>query len=305
MSLTLKETDELICYDTRTSNVIYYEENEKKKNNITEHTGHLEVLPRKSTKSNENENVMVCSASGGGKSYFVRTYACNYKRLKPENQIFMITQSKEDNLPKQCKIFTDKMRFSDRTYADFLDVKYINAYEYFNREKELEEPNRKDYKNLTLYEADLRKYKKDMETLNIDITRDYKDCLIIFDDFIYFCGKNHKETKIIRQNIINMILQILNLGRKIGVSCIITSHLLYERKYNDLFQNIYSEINKFAFNPSNINLRQLSYVMKSYFGFDSSNIRKINKFDKHTHMVMYNKKPEFLLSENKIELIKI
>jgi len=281
MSLTTKETDTVCCFDLRTNHIIYYKKTDDKngtKDGITEFTGHLEVLPRKPNQAEENENVFVCGASGSGKTYLLRTYASNYKRLYPNNKIFMITQSKEDKLPENCRVFTSKMRDSSRTYAEFLDLQYINAYEYFKDKEE--------------------------EGHNIDITRDYNNCLIIFDDFIYFTGKNKKETATIKENIINMILQILNLGRKISVSCLITSHLLYDRKYNDLFQNIYSEINKFCFSPDSINFRQLSYILKVYFGFIGNELRRVKRFDENTHMVVYNKKPTFLLSENKLELLK-
>ena len=194
------------------------------------------------------------------------------------------------------------MRFSNRTYEDFLDINYINSYEYFNR-KEPEKPKMDNYENIEDYEDDLKKYENTINNLNIDITRDYKNCLVIFDDFIYMTGKNKNETKIMRENIINMILQILNLGRKLYISCLITSHLLYERRYNDLFQNIYAEVNKFVFPTKNINKRQLSYILKSYFGFENKNIRAINKYDSNSHMIIYNKHPEFIQSENKISLL--
>lgn len=280
MSLTLKETDTVCCFDLRINRVVYFEtkEDHKQKPVATEHRGHLEILPRKPNVGTENENIFVCGASGSGKTYVLRTYACNYKRLHPTNKIYMITQSKEEKLPDSCKVFTATMRDSKRTYAEFLDLQYIDAYTYF-------------------------KDKKDDEQV-LDITRDYKECLVIFDDFVYFAGKNKNETKTMRDNINLMILQILNLGRKIGVSCLITSHLLYDRKYNELFQNIYSEINKLCFSPDNINKRQLSYILKSYFSFNGLEIRRTFKFDDKTHMITYNKKPAFLLSENKIELME-
>lgn len=306
MSLTIKPTPIICCLDTRIGQVIYYDDSDKikKSNRNEEYDGHMEILPRNSIISQENENIFICGSSGSGKTYYIRQYATNYKLINPNNRIYMITQSSEHNLPKSCRVFTDDLRHTGKTYAEYLNIDYINAYEYFNK-KEVDMPDKSKYKNIEIFEKDLKKYEDDVKKMNIDITRDYSNCLIIFDDFIYMTGKNPKETKLMRENIINMILQILNLGRKISVSCMITSHLLYERRYNDLFQNIYSEINKFVFSPSNINKRQLSYVLKSYFGFRTEDIRHINGFDAKTHMLTYNKKPSFIMSENKIELFEL
>ena len=92
MSLTFKETENICCFDTRENKIIYYAE--KKKNNILEYEGHLEPMPRNPTTGKENETSFICGASGSGKTYYLRQYACNYKRLNPDNKIFMITQSK-------------------------------------------------------------------------------------------------------------------------------------------------------------------------------------------------------------------
>lgn len=299
MSLTLRETDNPCCIDMREEETIYFNE---KEGGIIEYEGHFEILPRKSKQSQENENIFICGSSGSGKTYYLRQYACNYKRINPDNKIYMITQSVEKNLPKECRVFTEKMKYSNMTYEEYLGINYINSYEYFNK-KEPTPPDKKNYKNIRLFDVDFRKYENDLNKMNIDITRDYKNSLIIFDDFIYMTGKNKKETQTMRENIMAMILQILNLGRKISVSCMITSHLLYERKFNELFQNVYNEVNKIVFSPSNVNKRQLAYVLKSYFGFDTTEIRMILRFDKNTHMITYNKRPEFIMSENKIKLL--
>lgn len=280
MTLTTKETEYPCCFDTRTNHVIYYDKEPKRPPIIDEYFGHLEVVPR-STKilGNENECVFVCGGSGSGKSHLIRQYASNYRRLYPDNDIFIITQSSEKNIDDRCRIFTADMR-NGRTYGEFLRLKSIDIYSYFN------DDNRE-------------------ELGVIDITRDFRDCLVIFDDFAYICGRNKKETTQIRENINAMISQILNLGRKLKVSCIVSSHLLYDRAYNSLFQSIYSECNKICFSYSNINRRQLSYVLKSYFGFEREELGLLARFDNNTHMIIFNKRPAFMLSENRLKLLDI
>jgi energy-coupling factor transporter ATP-binding protein EcfA2 len=272
MSLTIEPTQDICCYDRKIQRVIYRSENE---NGPKEYTGNLEVVPRKGLDKHfrngtlMNENVFVCGPSGCGKTTIVREYATNYHRINPTNKIYLITQSKEDNLPDFCRVWTAKMP-SGITYEKFLNIQYLD-FDYFKGNE------------------------------RIDVTADFLNALLIFDDFLYFEGENKKETELIRQRVCSTILQILNLGRKISCSAIITNHLLYDNHLNSMFQNLYSEINKFMFSTKS-NKRQLSYVLKTYIGFSNEEIKQIMNFDSRSHMITISKDPNFILSSNRILL---
>jgi len=270
-SLTTETTKDICCYDRSIKKVIYRQE----KKGTSTHNGNLEVIPRRGLDKDYhngelmNENVFVSGASGCGKTTIIREYATNYKRINPNNKVYLITQSREDNLPHYCRVWTAK-KSKGKTYEEYLKLEYID-FDYFK------------------------------DTERIDITQEYKDCLIIFDDFMYYMGDDKKETDHIRQRVVGMILQILNLGRKVSCSAIISSHLLYDRKMNELFQNIYCEINKFIFSVKS-NRRQLYYVLKTYMGLRNSEIEAIMKFDPHSHMLTLSKDPSFILSSGSIQL---
>lgn len=273
MSITTRTTKEIICFDRSINKVLYRSEDTLGPNS---HQGQLEILPKRGLDkdyrvgTNLSENILVVGSSGSGKTTAIREYATNYRKINPENQIFLVTQSKENNLPKFARVWTAP--YNDHlTYEQFLKLEYI-PFEFFLSEDK------------------------------IDITKTFKKCLIIFDDFLYFVGADKEETNLIRQRIVGMILQILNLGRKVEVSTIISSHLLYERKLNDLFQSIYAELNKFIFSPKRCNRRQLLYVLKTYFGLTNDQIETTLQFDPKAFMVTLSVEPAFLLSNNRVLL---
>jgi hypothetical protein len=137
-----------------------------------------------------------------------------------------------------------------------------------------------------------------------DVAKDFKKCLIILDDFLYFQGENEKETKEIKSKIYGIVRQIINLGRKSEISCYLTSHLLYERCANDFYQNLYGEMNKLLFGVNKINRNQINHVSGTYMGLNENEKRAMHKFDNNSHYICINKYPMAFISENKIQLIK-
>jgi len=270
-SLTTVTTKDICAYDRSLKRVLYRQEKPGEKSQ----TGQFEIIPRRGLDKDfqvgtlMSENCFVSGASGSGKTMAIREYAVNYKRINPDNRVYLITQSREDNLPDFCRVWTAPKN-KHQTFEEYLDLQYID-FSYF------------------------------AENEKIDITKDYHECLIIYDDFMYFVGADKKETDLIRTRCVQMILQILNLGRKVSCSAIISSHLLYDRRMNDLFQNIFCEINKFIFSTKS-NRRQLLYVLKTYWGLTNREIDEVMAFDPKSYMITLSKDPCFILSSNKIQL---
>lgn len=271
MSLITQKTNRPIAFDTRVGGVVYYDEHE---DGATSYRGHLEPIPSTGQVSGEeNENSFACGGSGSGKSTIARTNACNYHRMFPRNSIFLITQSDETNIPEERKVFYAKMPNTDVRYNEFLKLKRIQINDDFIERK-------------------------------IDVATQMRNSLVIFDDFLYFEGQTPKDTEALRNKLCSFASQILNLGRKIGVSCFITSHLLTGHRNNDFYQNIYGEIHKFYCNPLKGNRRQISDVLSRYLGLTNKEIRLYNRFDADSHWTMFNRYPRYFMSENKVVLLK-
>lgn len=281
MALTYDQTDEPLAFDTRTGHTIYFRKSQRRGDEDEEgmipepdkYVGHLEIVPKNGkVQGRENDLIYITGASGGGKSYVARTFACNYHRMFPKNKIYYFTMSDESKLPDSEKVWMAKMPDSEVRYHTWMDLK---------------------------------RYHVDSTLLNhkFDLENDFAKSLVIFDDFMYFESGKKKENEELMEFIISHVLRILNLGRKIRVSCIITSHLIYEQKNPDLYKNIFGEVHKFIWCVNKVAERQLLHALKTHFGLENEEIRRARKFDPNSHYVCFNKFPKCLQSENRIELL--
>lgn len=289
MALTFSETKYPLAYDTRTSKIIYFNEVNDGENTSdsesdsdsederieqpTKYNGHLEPVPHTGEVSGDEVSIIyITGASGGGKSTVAVKIACNYHRMFPKNKIIMFTNSDESKAPLAKRVFLAKMPRTNTTYAQWLGLKRY----YVGKE--------------------LLKHKFTLES-------DYANSLVIFDDFMYFEEKDKKIVNELKDYVISEIKRILNLGRKLGISCMITSHLIYERENYELYRNIFSEAHQFIWCPRKIAERQLTYALSTHFGLDNHEIRLAKKFDYNSHYICFTKYPRCIQSENKIELL--
>lgn len=103
----------------------------------------------------------------------------------------------------------------------------------------------------------------------IDIENDIKKgSLVIFDD----CGSIADDK--IRKAVNDLIIDILEVGRKLGIWIIITSHLVSpnDRK---LARVILNELQSFTFFPRSGSSYQIEYALTKYFGMNKKQIREI------------------------------
>lgn len=147
----------------------------------------------------------------------------------------------------------------------------------------------------------LRRIKIDEDFLNkhVDITKDFHDCLIIWDDFTYF------ESKKIMEKITKLLIQALTLGRSNKIQNIITAHLMVVMKERQIYSNIYNECDIFVFYSRSLNSHSLKYVLSEYFGWDSKRIRYILNFkDPDSRATILCKSKQYIMTENIIEILK-
>jgi hypothetical protein len=219
--------------------------------------GSLEIIPNF---GKGFENYYVVSPSGGGKTTVALMIAMNYRRYYPNNRIIILTYSDENQGKKEKRIFTLP-------------------------------------KNSKILKPEITIINDDFLEKEIDVVRDFKDCLVIFDDFLY--GNNKKLTK----KITDMVIQTLTLCRKNDVYCILTAHLIYSGTDASLYRTIHNEVHKLVWFKER-NSHQLRYVLKEYWDIEPKIITQLLNFDKHSRWICLNKNPRYALSRNCVQLIK-
>ncbi len=95
----------------------------------------------------------------------------------------------------------------------------------------------------------------------------YSKSLIIFDDV-----ENIVSGKELKNKLMNLLEEMLNVGRSKQISVIIISHVMMNYRFT---KNIILECNKVVMFPKSGSRHQYVNFMKTYLGFDSKQIDKI------------------------------
>jgi len=124
----------------------------------------------------------------------------------------------------------------------------------------------------------------------INVIKEFKDCLIIFDDCMNFPDKK------LNEKIKNIITQVCTLGRKNNISAFITNHLLYGDDPK-LYRLLMVEIHKLIFYRGS-NIQQVRRCLNVYFGYDNRTISKI--INLKSRWICINKLPQYALTQSEI-----
>lgn len=134
--------------------------------------------------------------------------------------------------------------------------------------------SRTDYKtDPALRDLPLKKIPVDERLITdpVDITADIRDkTLIIFDDVTTI--PNDK----LRKAVEKMIADILEVGRKLQIWIIVTSHLIIGND-KKLARTIMNEMQSLYIFPKSGSSQQIRYALKQYFGLDNKQIDRILK----------------------------
>ena len=125
----------------------------------------------------------------------------------------------------------------------------------------------------------------------------YHNSLVLFDDFLSFPQKRYME------KMVSIVLQFITLARQYQCYTLITSHMFYGFNNRQLYASIQTEINKIVF-FNGVNVYQLTYVMRNYFGHSNIFIRNLLKFDTNSRFTCVNKYPAYIVSRHKCAIIK-
>jgi hypothetical protein len=124
----------------------------------------------------------------------------------------------------------------------------------------------------------------------IDITTELKGgCIILFDD----CATLQNDK--LRYAIDKLVMDILEIGRKLNITTIITSHLITgnDRKVSKVILN---ECQKWVLFPKSGSVGQARYALKTHMGLDNKQIDKI--MNAKSRSVTINKEyPMYVLTE--------
>lgn len=145
-----------------------------------------------------------------------------------------------------------------------------------------------DFKNLL-------RIKIDEKLLNKKPIRPEKfsNSIVIFDDVDSI--QNPKLSKAI----VALYNAILKDGRKLGITCIVTSHLMNNGART---KEIYNECSIIVFPTRGSNYYALTYALKRYIGLDQKQIKHISKLP--TRMAtIYKNYPQYVLYEKGIYLL--
>lgn len=148
----------------------------------------------------------------------------------------------------------------------------IENYTKVNPKAEVFIISRTDYRtDPALKDLKIKQIKIDDRLLEkpLDITKDFsKGTLILFDD----C--NTVQDDKLRKYLEKLISDILEVGRKLGIYIIITSHLLIpnEKKFA---RTILNEVQYMTVFPKSGSSQQIRYALKTYFGLTDKQVSKI------------------------------
>lgn len=125
----------------------------------------------------------------------------------------------------------------------------------------------------------------------IDITQELTEgCIILFDDV------NTVQDPKLKKAIDNLMNDIMECGRKLGIYCVITNHLVIpnERK---MARTVLNECTSLTVFPKSGGSQQITYALKTYFGYTPKQIAKILKLPSRW-VTLYKTYPQVIMTEN-------
>jgi hypothetical protein len=118
-------------------------------------------------------------------------------------------------------------------------------------------------------------------------------CMILFDDWDALKGRT-------RADVQHAIENILNLGRKMKISIVVTSHLL--SNYTQT-RGIIHEAGHCVFFPHNVMYKSLRYMLVEKLGMEEDMFQRIN--DEQARWVdLHTAGPKFMLTETRAEMCR-
>lgn len=119
---------------------------------------------------------------------------------------------------------------------------------------------------------------------------DFENSLVVFDDIDVISDKK------VRDEVYNILNQILETGRHYKVSCIITNHLPTAGKDT---KRVLNECHSITYFPHSGSKRGINYLLTEYVGLDKNDISKIKK-SKSRFATVFKNYPQIAMTEKNI-----
>lgn len=123
--------------------------------------------------------------------------------------------------------------------------------------------------------------------------KDFTESLVIFDDVDSLpCEKGRD----IRAAVYNVMTDVIETGRSLGVFCIVTSHLTCNAGESKRIINACTSFTFFL----NSSTHQTNYALQTYFGFSRKQVKKLLAVNEGRFVTIYRDCPQVAMTTNKI-----
>lgn len=122
---------------------------------------------------------------------------------------------------------------------------------------------------------------------------DFKNSMVIFDDIDVISHKGQ------RNEVYNILNQILEVGRHFHISCCISNHLPTAGKDT---RRVLNEAHSIVYFPHSGSLKSLKYLLIEYVGLDKETMKKI-KNSKSRWCCIFKNYPQICMTEKDIYLL--
>ncbi len=124
--------------------------------------------------------------------------------------------------------------------------------------------------------------------------QDPNHSLVVFDDI--FCESDKR----VQAKILSVMNSILELGRSMHISCIVTSHAA---KSKDKSKSILNECQGIVVFPGHTLEKHIFDVLNDYWGLNKDNIERVLS-SKSRWVCIYKGKPKIMITSDNIEILK-
>lgn len=124
----------------------------------------------------------------------------------------------------------------------------------------------------------------------IDITKELtQGCIILFDDV------NTIQNTKLKKAVDDLMADIMECGRKLGIYCVITNHLVIPNE-KKMARTVLNECTSLTIFPKSGSTHQIKYALKTYFGYSVKQIDKLLKTDSRW-ITFFKTYPQVILSQ--------
>jgi len=202
----------------------------------------FEVIPP--TDEDKRSVYYIAGASGSGKSYVAGQIATNYKKLFPNNEVYLISKLNEDSTLDSLTVGKPKRINIDSILDDMPKIE------------------------------------------------EFKNCLVIFDDYDGITGKLGKA-------ILELITDIAITGRHTATNLILCTHHISNYSKTRLLLN---EATHYILYPQSSSFNALKHLLIHYLGMDTDEIKALKNI-KSRWVCFHKNYPQYQLTQTSCKIL--